>query len=142
LRGEEGFRTPLPPAELARQNSAKKQRRTELTGSDQTWSQHDRSCLVSGSSSQVWDARALHWRVRSSPKEATKHARSIGRGSASGHDRPDASGREWVLTRNDRTLALWRPLCQACVSGHGLHVRGGCVTGASSLCRWRVQLIS
>jgi hypothetical protein len=37
-------------------------------------------------------------RVRSSPKETAKHARSIGQGGASGHDRPDASGRAWVLT--------------------------------------------
>jgi hypothetical protein len=35
---------------------------------------------------------------------------SIGRGGTSGHDRPDASDRGWVLTRIDRTLALWRPM--------------------------------
>jgi hypothetical protein len=125
LRGEEGSRTPLPPAELARQNLAKKRRRTELTGSDQTWSQYDRTRLVSGNNSQVWDARALHWRIRSSPREAMKHARSIEHGGASGHDRLDASGCECVLTRNDRTLALWRPVRQACVSGRGLRARGG-----------------
>jgi hypothetical protein len=57
--------------------------------------------------------------VRSSAREATKHARSIGRGSVSGHDRPDASGHEWVLIGNDPTLALWHPVCQACASGRG-----------------------
>jgi hypothetical protein len=54
--------------------------------------------------------RSRDWRVRSSHREAAKHARSIEHGGASGHDRPDASGREWVLTRNDRILALWRPV--------------------------------
>jgi hypothetical protein len=47
------------------------------------------------------------------PRETAKHVKSIGRGGASGHDRPDASGREWVLTGNDQTLALWRPAVQA-----------------------------
>jgi hypothetical protein len=27
-------------------------------------------------------------------------------------------GRSWRLTGNDRTLALWRSICQACASGH------------------------
>jgi hypothetical protein len=44
--------------------------------------------------------RSRDRRVRSSPREAAKHARSIGHGDVSGHDRPDASGHEWVLTGN------------------------------------------
>jgi hypothetical protein len=59
--------------------------------------------LCTGASDRSWDRR-----VRSSPRKDAQHARSIGRGGASGHDRPDASSREWVLTGNDRTLALWR----------------------------------
>jgi hypothetical protein len=59
-----------------------------------------RACT--GASGRSWDRR-----VQSSPREAAKHARSIGCGGASGHDRPDASGHEWVLTGIDRTLALW-----------------------------------
>jgi hypothetical protein len=121
------WRLPLPPAELAWQDSAKKRRRTEVTGSERTWSQHDRTCPVSGSSSQTRDAKALHRRVRSSPREAAKHTRLIGRGGASGHDRPNALGHEWVLTGNDRTLALWHPVCQACVSGCGF-TRAGCAS--------------
>jgi hypothetical protein len=34
----------------------------------------------------------------------------IGRGGASGHDRPDASGRGGCLLDSNRTLALWRPV--------------------------------
>jgi hypothetical protein len=70
--------------------------------------------LHTGTSGRLWDRP-----VRSSPREATKHARSIRRGGASGHDQLDASGREWVLIGNDRTLALWHPVCQACMSGRG-----------------------
>jgi hypothetical protein len=47
-------------------------------------------------------------RVRSSPIETAKSARSIERCGASGHDRPDASDRERELTGNNQTLALWR----------------------------------
>jgi hypothetical protein len=36
----------------------------------------------------------------------------------SGHDRPDASGRGWVLTGIDRTLALWRSVNLSSASGH------------------------
>jgi hypothetical protein len=36
--------------------------------------------------------RSQDQRVRSSPRETVKHTKSIGRGDASGHDRPDASG--------------------------------------------------
>jgi hypothetical protein len=61
--------------------------------------------LCTGASGRSWDRR-----VRSSPKEAAKHARSIGRGGASGHDRSDTSGRKRVLTGNDQTLALWHPI--------------------------------
>jgi hypothetical protein len=32
----------------------------------------------------------------------------IGRGGASGHDRPDASGHSGCLLDSNRTLALWR----------------------------------
>jgi hypothetical protein len=77
--------------------------------------------------------RSWERRVRSSPREAAKHARSIGRGGTSGHDRPDASSHEWVLTRNDWTLALWRPVHQVCTSGHGFTHAGLCVTSASGL---------
>jgi hypothetical protein len=34
----------------------------------------------------------------------------IGRGGASGHGRPDASGRSGCLLDSNRTLALWRPV--------------------------------
>jgi hypothetical protein len=54
--------------------------------------------------------RSRDQHVRSSTREATKHVRLIGRCGALGHDRLDASGRKWVLTGNDRTLALWH-LC-------------------------------
>jgi hypothetical protein len=30
-----------------------------------------------------------------------------GRGSESGRSAPDASGRAWMVTGNDRTLGLW-----------------------------------
>jgi hypothetical protein len=84
---------------------------------NRTWSWHDWTRLVSGSSCLAWDARASHRRVQSSPRGTAMHTRSIGRGDASGHDRPDASGHEWVLTRIDRTLALWHPVSSSSASG-------------------------
>jgi hypothetical protein len=35
------------------------------------------------------------------------------------------SGREWMLTRNDQTLALWHLVCQAYASGQGFTRAGG-----------------
>jgi hypothetical protein len=63
----------------------------------QTRSLYDRTRPVSGSGSQVWVARVLHQRVRSSPRETAKHARSIERGGAFDHDRSDAFGHAWML---------------------------------------------
>jgi hypothetical protein len=65
LRGGEVWRLTLPPAELARQDSAKKWRRTEVTGSDWTRSRYDWTRPVNGSNSQAWVARVLYRRVRS-----------------------------------------------------------------------------
>jgi hypothetical protein len=81
---------------------------------------------VTGASSRSRDRR-----VRSSPREAIKHARSIGRGGASGHDRPDASGREWVLIGIDQTLALWRPVSSSSASGQASQQCEHLVTGRS-----------
>jgi hypothetical protein len=53
---------------------------------NRTRSRHDRTRPVSDNSSLARDARDLHQHVRSSPREAAKHARSIGHGGASGHD--------------------------------------------------------
>jgi hypothetical protein len=82
---------------------------------------------------RVWSVAAADWhgtlglrtgvfgrsrdrRVRSSPRETAKHARSIGHGGTSGHDRLDVSGRVWVLTGIDRMLALWRLVSSSTVS--------------------------
>jgi hypothetical protein len=67
--------------------------------------------LRTGASGRSWDRR-----VRSSPRETAKHARSIGHGGASGHDRPDTSSRVVELTGIDRTLALWRPVSSSSAS--------------------------
>jgi hypothetical protein len=65
---------------------------------NRTWSRHDQTCPVSGSSSRVRGAarvsnRSVRWvmgpECTVKPRETAKHAKSIGRGSASGHDRPD-----------------------------------------------------
>jgi hypothetical protein len=70
-------------------------------------------------------------RVRSSPRKIAKSARSIRRYGASCHDRPDASDRERELTRNDRTLALWRSIrLEACPVA---------VSRARALCDRRVR---
>jgi hypothetical protein len=67
--------------------------------------------------------------VRSSPREAAKHARSIKRGGASGHDRPDTLDREWVLTGIDRKLALWRPVSTSNASSLASQQREHLATG-------------
>jgi hypothetical protein len=51
-----------------------------------------------GSARTGASSRSRDRHVRSSPRETVKHATLIGHGGASGHDRPNASGREWVLT--------------------------------------------
>jgi hypothetical protein len=58
----------------------------------------------------------------------------IGRGGASGHSRPDASGRSGSLLDSNRTLALWRP-----VSSPARPVRYG--TSASGPCDQRVRSV-
>jgi hypothetical protein len=88
---------------------------------NQTRSRFDRTRSVSSSSSQVRVTRVLHQRVRSLARPArpvrcqrySECEGSIGHGGASGHDRPDMSDREWVLTRIDQMLALWRPVSSA-----------------------------
>jgi hypothetical protein len=95
---------------------------------NQTLDQTRLARSVSGSSSQARDARALHQRVESSPREAAKHARLIRRGGASGHDQPDVSGHEWVLTGNDRTLALWHLVSSCGAFGRWLAGTQLCVT--------------
>jgi hypothetical protein len=68
--------------------------------------------LRTGASGRSWDRR-----VRSSPRETAKHARSIGCGGVFGHDRPDTSSRVVELTGIDRTLALWHPVSSSSASG-------------------------
>ena len=43
-------------------------------------------------------------------------------GPTFGHDQPDASGHEWNLTRNNRTLVLVHPVTSSSASGHHLTV--------------------
>jgi hypothetical protein len=53
----------------------------------------------------------------------------IGRGGASGHSRPDASGRQGSLLDSNRTLALWCPVSSAmCPIAISLE----CATGMTS----------
>jgi hypothetical protein len=42
---------------------------------------------------------------------------SIGRGGVFGHDRPDTSGHEWLLTRTNRMLALCHSVSLSGASG-------------------------
>jgi hypothetical protein len=57
----------------------------------------------------------------------------IGCGGASGHDRPNASGRWRSLLDSNRTLALWRPVSSAARPVTGSLERGSSLTSASSL---------
>jgi hypothetical protein len=67
-----------------------------------------------------WTGRGLclTGRVRSVFSVCTCLGILIGRGGASGHDRPDASGHGGCLLDSNRTLALWRPVRLAHASGH------------------------
>jgi hypothetical protein len=112
-------------------SEAKKRRLKEVTGVTGRWTGHwigrdrrvrsvhpaCRGSACTGASSRSWDRR-----VRSSPSEVAKDARSIGRSGASNHDRPDASSREWMLTGNDRTLALWHPVKFCSASGRSMTI--------------------
>jgi hypothetical protein len=103
---------------------AKKWRRKGVTRVTRRWigcgwrvrSAHP-TCRGSSTHTGV-SGRSRDRRVRSSSREAAKHARSIGRGGASGHDRPDVSDRVWLLTRIDRMLGLWRLVSSSVASGH------------------------
>jgi hypothetical protein len=73
----------------------KKQRRTEVTEVIGRWNGRD-LCLTG--------------RVRSVLSVCACLGILIGRGGASGHDRPDTSGHCGCLLDSYRTLALWRPV--------------------------------
>jgi hypothetical protein len=141
-----GLGPSLPPAELARRNSALFMEvkrlffttpeaeilskpswiETEANGDHRGDRTLNRTRPVSGSGSQARVARVLHQCDRSlaGPARPVRCQRdreregSIGRGSVSGHDRPDASGRGWVLTGIDWMLALWRPISLSDASSH------------------------
>jgi hypothetical protein len=107
---------------------------------NRTWSRHDQTCPVSGSSRLARDARASRRRIRSlvGPARSVRHSEglqivwSIGRGGASGHDQLDASGREWTLTR-------LKPDAGCNTSGQFCSVFGQCFAGASAVCDVRVR---
>jgi hypothetical protein len=105
------WRLPLPLAELARQDSAKKQRRTEVSGVTGRWigrgygmTGHVRAVAAAvrrgslGFCTSV-SGHSRDRRVRSGARGTANAKGSIRHGGASGHDRPDASGRAWVLTK-------------------------------------------
>jgi hypothetical protein len=114
LSGREGLGSSLPPAELARRDSGVFEelkrlfptapevgKETEANGGhrgdwtmDWTWSLFDRTRPVS-----VQRLRVFLF--------------LIGRGGATGHCRPDASGRSGSLLDSNRTLTLWRPVSSA-----------------------------
>jgi hypothetical protein len=62
-----------------------------------------------------WTGRDLYLtgRVRSVLRVCARVGLLIGRGDASGHDRPDASDRCGSLLDSNRTLALWCPVSSA-----------------------------
>jgi hypothetical protein len=59
-----------------------------------------------------WTGRGLclTGRVRSVLRVCARVGLLIGRGGASGHGRPDASGHCGSLLDSNQTLALWRPV--------------------------------
>jgi hypothetical protein len=92
---------------------------TEANGGhwgDRTWSRYDRTRSISG--------RAVHGASAISSTGASGQA-SIGTTDRKVDRTWCVSGREWMLTGNDRTLALWRLVCQAYTSGRGF-TRVGC----------------
>jgi hypothetical protein len=113
---------------------------------DQMRSRHDQTRPVSGSCCAWRGALGFATgaygpsrdrRVRSSPRETAKSARSIGRCGASGHDRPDASGRERELTgRPDAGTVASGSSCSA--SGHWL-TGAGAVRSARPVVAWRAS---
>jgi hypothetical protein len=114
LSGREGLGSSLPPAELVRRDSgvfeelkrlfsttSEVRKETEANGGhrgdrtlDRTWSLFD-------------------WTRPVSVQRLCVFLFLIGRGGASGHCQPDASGRSGSLLDSNRTLALWRPISSA-----------------------------
>jgi hypothetical protein len=80
-----------------------------------------------------WTGRGLclTGRVRSLLSACACLGILIGRGGASSHDRPDASGRCGCLLDSNRTLALWRPVHLAARSVADSLERCSGLTGAS-----------
>jgi hypothetical protein len=70
--------------------------------------------FCTGASDHLQDRRSGQ-----APRGIVEHEGLIGCDDASDQSRSDASGHEWGLTRNERTLALWRSVHQVCVSGRG-----------------------
>jgi hypothetical protein len=114
LSGREGLGPSLPLAELARQDlvifeelkrllstTPKVEKETEVNGGHRGDRTLDRT-------------RSLFDRTRPvSVQRLRVFLFLIGRGGASGHYRPDASGRLGSLLDSNRTLALWRPVSSA-----------------------------
>jgi hypothetical protein len=99
---------------------------------NRTWSRHDRTRPVSGSSRLARDTRASRQRVRSlaGPARSVRHLEglqivwSIGYGGVSSHDQPDASSHEWTLTG-------LKPDAGCNASGQFCSASGQCFAGAS-----------
>jgi hypothetical protein len=80
-----------------------------------------------------WTGRGLYLtgRVRSVFSVCACFSFLIRRGGASGHDRPDVSGRWENLLDSNRTLALWRPVSSAARPVAGSLECGSGLTSAS-----------
>jgi hypothetical protein len=127
LRGGEVWRLPLPPAELVRQDSAKKRRRIEVTGSD-------RMRPISGSNS----------RARGAARVSNRSIRSV-----TGLARPVKPQRNCEAREVDRTWWCVRSQSTERVRLHGclLEMTGRWHCGVRfvlwrvrSLTRWRTAV--
>jgi hypothetical protein len=110
LSGREDLGSSLPPAELARRDSGVFEELKRLFST----TPEVRKETEANKGHKGDRTRSLFDRMRPVSVQRLRMFQFVDRTrSASGHSRPDASGRSGSLLDSNRTLALWRPVSSA-----------------------------
>jgi hypothetical protein len=114
LSGREGLGSSLPPTELARRDSDVFEELKRLfSTTPEVEKETEANGGHRGDRTLDW-TRSLFDQTRPvSVQRLRMFLFLIGRDGASGHCRPDASGRSGSLLDSNRTLALWHPVSSA-----------------------------
>jgi hypothetical protein len=111
LSGREGFGSSLPPAELARQDSGVFEELKRLFSTTPEVGKETEANGGHRSDRTLDRTQSLFDRTRPVSVQRLREFQFVDRTrGASGHGRPNASGRPESLLDSNRTRALWRPV--------------------------------